>query len=126
MLNKSEFFKLFNIPARKDCYYWDCPYSTGNPVEDIPLAERYCNECPCPGQDVYPEISYKMLLELITVLVKLDFSPILKSCDLDKLEEEIVELCVKNYKFLQDNELFHLVDDFEKEVRQVFGYGGLE
>lgn len=67
MTNKLEktFFDTFGIKPKKQCYYWDCPYSTGDVVKDTPMNERDCNSCKNPNKEIYPQITDRILLELI-------------------------------------------------------------
>ena len=67
---EKQFFDTFGIEPRKQCYYWDCPYSTGNIVNDTPMNERDCNNCKNPDKEVYPQITDHLLLELIELLMK--------------------------------------------------------
>ena len=67
MTNKLEkqFFDTFGIEPKKQCYYWDCPYSTGNIANDTAMNERDCNSCKNPDKEIYPQITDRILLELI-------------------------------------------------------------
>ena len=67
---EKQFFDTFGIEPKKQCYYWDCPYSTGNIANDIPMNERDCNSCKNPDKEVYPEITDHILLELMELLMK--------------------------------------------------------
>ena len=65
---EKQFFDTFGIEPKKQCYYWDCPYSTGNIVNDTPMNERDCNSCKNPDKEIYPQITDRILLELIIIL----------------------------------------------------------
>ena len=67
---EKQFFNTFGIEPKKQCYYWDCPYSTGNIVDDTPMNERDCNSCKNLDKEVYPEITDRILLELMELLMK--------------------------------------------------------
>ena len=67
---EKQFFDTFGIEPKKQCYYWDCPYSTGNIANDISMNERDCNNCKNPDKEVYPEITDRILLELMELLMK--------------------------------------------------------
>lgn len=62
-----QFFETFEIKPKKQCYYWDCPYSTGEIEKDIPVNERDCANCTNPDKEVYPQITDRILLELICI-----------------------------------------------------------
>lgn len=71
----NEITKLYEnaeIEPEKKCYYWDCPYSTGMPANDIPYAERNCQDCNNPDKAVYPPFTAEKQLELIKWLMKYD------------------------------------------------------
>lgn len=72
MTNKLEkqFFDMFGIEPKKQCYYWDCPYSTGNIANNTAMNERDCNSCKNPDKEIYPQITDHILLELICILTK--------------------------------------------------------
>lgn len=64
----SEIEKLYEnagIEPKNKCYYWDCPYSTGMPANDIPYAERNCQNCNNPNKAVYPPFTAEKQIELI-------------------------------------------------------------
>lgn len=65
---EKQFFDTFGIEPKKQCYYWDCPYSTGDISQDIPMGERKCNKCNNPNKEIYPEITDCILLELICII----------------------------------------------------------
>ena len=67
---EKQFFNTFGIEPKKQCYYWDCPYSTGNITNDTPMNERDCNSCKNPDKEVYPQITDHILLELMELLMK--------------------------------------------------------
>ena len=61
-------YKNAGIEPKKKCYYWDCPYSTGMPANDIPYTERNCQYCNNPDKAVYPPFTTEKQLELIKLL----------------------------------------------------------
>ena len=65
---EKQFFDTFGVEPKKQCYYWDCPYSTGDIVNDTPMNERDCNSCKNPNKEIYPQITDRILLELIIIL----------------------------------------------------------
>lgn len=67
---EKQFFNTFGIEPKKQCYYWDCPYSTGNIANDIAMNERDCNSCKNPDKEIYPQITDRILLELEDILLK--------------------------------------------------------
>jgi succinate dehydrogenase flavin-adding protein (antitoxin of CptAB toxin-antitoxin module) len=67
----NEVVKLYEkagIEPEKKCYYWDCSYSTGMPANDIPYAERNCQDCSNPDKAVYPPFNSEKQLELIKLI----------------------------------------------------------
>lgn len=60
---EKKFFETFEIEQEKNCYYWDCPHSTGNVVDDL----SYCDTCENPISTSYPEITDRILLELYVI-----------------------------------------------------------
>ena len=42
---EQQFYEAFYIPSKKECYYWDCPYSTGEVAKDVPLEKKDCENC---------------------------------------------------------------------------------
>lgn len=58
------------IKPKKECYYWSCPYSTGNVAEDKPINERNCKDCSNPNKKVYPPFTAEKQIELIKWLAK--------------------------------------------------------
>ena len=67
---EKKFFDTFGIEAKKQCYYWDCPYSTGNIVNDTAMNERDCNSCKNPDKEIYPQITDRILLELLVIMTR--------------------------------------------------------
>ena len=63
----SEIIKLYEnagIVPKKNCYYWDCPYSTGNVGEDD-KKEKDCENCNNPDKKTYPPLNAEKQIELI-------------------------------------------------------------
>ena len=67
---EKQFFDTFGIEPKKQCYYWDCPYSTGNIANDTPMNERDCGSCKNPDKEIYPQITDSILLKLICILTR--------------------------------------------------------
>lgn len=113
MTNKLEktFFDTFGIKPKKQCYYWDCPYSTGNIVNDTAMNERDCNSCKNPDKEIYPQITDRILLELICILTKFYGELVLEqSTDVKDLKGQILNIFVRtSYK-----------DNFKHQVRALF------
>lgn len=92
------FFDTFWIEPKKQCYYWDCPYSTGNIVNDTPMDERDCNSCKNPNKEIYPEITDRILLELIVI----------------NMHNEDLFGYPTNIQELKDNTLKQLIETYNK------------
>ena len=67
---EKQFFNTFGIEPKKQCYYWDCPYSTGDVVKDTPINERDCNSCKNPNKEIYPQITNRILLESLVIMTR--------------------------------------------------------
>ena len=67
---EKQFFETFGIKPKKQCYYWDCPYSTGEIEKDTPINERDCVNCTNPDKEVYPQITDRILLNILKVLAR--------------------------------------------------------
>lgn len=67
---EKKFFDTFGIEPKKQCYYWDCPYSTGDVVKDTPMNERDCNSCKNPNKEIYPQITDRILLKLLVIMTR--------------------------------------------------------
>lgn len=89
---EKQFFKTFGIKPKKQCYYWDCPYSTGEIEKDTPINERDCVNCTNPDKEVYPSITDRILLELIVILGSIFISV----QDKYTLKDHILNQCIMN------------------------------
>lgn len=52
MTEIKKMYEKAGIEPRKNCYYWDCPYSTGNVGEDD-KKEKDCENCNNPDKETY-------------------------------------------------------------------------
>jgi hypothetical protein len=124
---EKQFFDTFGIEAKKQCYYWDCPYSTGNIVNDTAMNERDCNSCKNPNKEVYPQITDSILLELICIRCKELISMIkVKGKNVEELKNYILKLCIEDYTFnskTSDKTYNELADNFKHQVRTLFEEG---
>ena len=113
MINELEkqFFDKFGIEPKKQCYYWDCPYSTGNIVNDTPMNERDCNSCKNPDKEIYPQITDHILLELLCLLA-----------DLYDSNSHGYPLLSKNIKELKEDVLDDLMGAIDVENNYPEGY----
>lgn len=86
---EKQFFETFGIKPKKQCYYWDCPYSTGEIAKDTPINERDCVNCTNPDKEVYPSITDNILLKLICIA---HTSPVITftSRDIKELKNEVL------------------------------------
>lgn len=108
---EKQFFNTFGIEPKKRCYYWDCPYSTGNIVKDTPMNERDCNSCKNPDKEIYPQITDSILLKLICILTRFYGELVLEQClDVKDLKEQVLNIFTRTiYK-----------DIFKQQVRTLF------
>lgn len=115
---EKQFFDTFGIKPKRQCYYWDCPYSTGEIEKDTPINQRDCANCTNPDKEVYPQITDHILLELICLndiylwLVHLNTVDELKNILLGKYIEHVNLMADENEK----QEYIHQVQAiFKKE-----------
>lgn len=108
---EKQFFDTFGIEPKKQCYYWDCPYSTGDVVKDTPMNERDCNSCKNPNKEIYPQITDRILLELICIATRFYGELVLEQClDVKDLKEQVLNIFIRtSYK-----------DNFKHQVRTLF------
>ena len=121
MTNELEktFFDTFGIEPKKQCYYWDCPYSTGNIVNDTPMNERDCNSCKNINKEVYPQISDRILLELICICSQYGFCPTARN--IKDLKPKVLKRLFKLKKNLKNNyEHQGCHNGFVRKVRTLF------
>lgn len=95
---EKQFFNTFGIDPKKQCYYWDCPYSTGNIVKDTPMNERDCNSCKNPDKEIYPQITDSILLKLICILSEwkqycISYN-VIDAVNINTLKEDILRDCI--------------------------------
>lgn len=95
---EKQFFKTFGINPKKQCYYWDCPYSTGEIEKDTPINERDCENCINPDKEVYPQIIDRILLELICILSPYCYP---SGKNIQHLKESILEWCIKYREYIK-------------------------
>ena len=57
------------VEPKKNCYYWDCPYSTGNVGEDD-KKEKDCENCNNPDKKTYPPFTAEKQLNIIKWLMR--------------------------------------------------------
>jgi hypothetical protein len=88
MSEVEKIYKNAGIEPKKKCYYWDCPYSTGMPANDIPYTERNCQDCNNPDKAVYPPFTAEKQLELIKFLIK-DYNYYLDCIDTNNFENSL-------------------------------------
>lgn len=114
MTNEIEktFFDTFGIKPKKQCYYWDCPYSTGDVVKDTPMNERDCNSCKNPNKEIYPQITNRILLELLVIMTR--YTDIIEGFD---SVQELKEFVLKDlmYSLTQPE-----CDIVKQQVRTLF------
>lgn len=114
MTNEIEktFFDTFGIEPKKQCYYWDCPYSTGDVVKDTPMNERDCNSCKNPNKEIYPQITNRILLELLVIMTR--YTDIIEGFD---SVQELKEFVLKDlmYSLTQPE-----CDIVKQQVRTLF------
>lgn len=114
MTNEIEktFFDTFGIKPKKQCYYWDCPYSTGDVVKDTPMNERDCNSCKNPNKEIYPQITNRILLELLVIMTR--YTDIIEGFD---SVQELKEFVLKDlmYSLTQPE-----CDIVKQQVRRLF------
>lgn len=66
----TKLYSLAGVEPQKQCYYWDCPYSTGEVVLDL-QKEKDCTNCKNPDKAVYPPFTAEKQLELIKFIASL-------------------------------------------------------
>ena len=112
---EKKFFDTFEIKPKKQCYYWDCPYSTGNIVNDTPINERDCNNCKNPDKEIYPQITDRILLNLICIANEyLDYPT---STNIKNIQARTLRMLLKVKKYFKDT---YLSQDWHNElVRKV-------
>lgn len=102
---EKQFFDTFGIEPKKQCYYWDCPYSTGNIVNDTAMNERDCNSCKNPDKEIYPQITDHILLELICFLSEwrtyLNSSYTIKANNTLNLKQDILKDFLELFKWYE-------------------------
>ena len=59
-------YSLAGVEPQKQCYYWDCPYSTGEVMLDL-QKEKDCANCKNPDKAVYPSFTAEKQLELLKI-----------------------------------------------------------
>ncbi len=111
-----EFYKTFGIEPKKECYYWDCPYSTGEIAKDISMHNRNCKECKNPDKEVYPPITDKTILELICLHSEYD-SFLLTREKFETLKNNLLLRIITLYKsnWVSDK------NKFKKQVQNLLG-----
>lgn len=109
---EKKFFDTFGIEPKKQCYYWDCPYSTGDVVKDTPMNERDCNSCKNPNKEIYPQITNRILLELLVIMTR--YTDIIEGFD---SVQELKEFVLKDlmYSLTQPE-----CDIVKQQVRRLF------
>lgn len=106
---EKKFFDAFGIKPERKCYYWDCPYSTGLVTQDVPFEKRDCVNCKNPDKTVYPEITDRILLELI--VINNENAPAVGDT-LEELRNQVLYWCIryKNKIYTQVRDLFGVKD----------------
>ena len=119
---EKKFFDTFGIEPKKQCYYWDCPYSTGNIVNDIAMNERDCNSCKNPDKEIYPQITDRILLELICIKNKELISIVqVRGNDLEELKSYILQTWAHWYTYYSSLPVHkERADNFKQQVRKLF------
>ena len=119
---EKQFFDTFGIEPKKQCYYWDCPYSTGNIVNDIAMNERDCNSCKNPDKEIYPQITDRMLLELICIKNKELISIVqVRGNNLEELKSYILQTWAHWYTYYSSLPVHkERADNFKRRVRELF------
>ena len=108
---EKEFFDAYGIEPKRQCYYWDCPYSTGSIANDIPMNFRNCRDCSNPDKAVYPKIDdYKLLELLCFISSKTTFTLEMKNRTTEQLKDEVLYLLLH----MKNNVLF------QKDVKKIF------
>lgn len=97
---EKKFFDTFGIESKKQCYYWDCPYSTGDVVKDTPMNERDCNSCNNPNKEIYPQITDRILLNLICIANQYEYYP--TSTNIKNIQAQTLRILIKAKKYLKD------------------------
>lgn len=106
---EKQFFGTFGVEPKKQCYYWDCPYSTGNIVNDTAMNERDCNSCKNPNKEIYPQITDRILLELICIIGSI----YIYTQNRETLKEHILVQCMNTQ--MHDRDIKHQVQALFKE-----------
>ena len=83
MTEIDKLYSLAGIEPQKQCYYWDCPYSTGDIALDL-QKEKDCTNCNNPDKAAYPPFTAEKQLELIKWLSELDMLEIMRTTREDK------------------------------------------
>ena len=119
---EKQFFDTFGIEPKKQCYYWDCPYSTGNIVNDTPMNERDCNSCKNPNKEIYPQITDRILLELICIKNKELISIVqVRGNNLEELKSYILQTWAHWYTYYSSLPVHkERADNFKRRVRALF------
>ena len=113
---EKKFFDTFGIEAKKQCYYWDCPYSTGNIVNDTAMNERDCNSCKNPDKEIYLQITDRILLGLICIANEYENYP--ETTNMKNIKERTLRILLRAEKFYDKN---HYGSDrqYKKLVKRV-------
>lgn len=119
---EKQFFNTFGIEPKKQCYYWDCPYSTGDVVKDTPMNERDCNSCKNPNKEIYPQITDRILLELICIKNKELISIVqVRGNNLEELKSYILQTWAHWYTYYSSLPVHkEKADNFKCRVRTLF------
>lgn len=122
---EKQFFDTFGIEPKKQCYYWDCPYSTGNIVNDTAMNERDCNSCKNPNKEIYPQITDTHYLKLICLInVSLIKIVKLRGENLEQLKSFILQGCITDYEFYSNSSLpehREQAENLKHQVQALFG-----
>ena len=119
---EKKFFNTFGIEPKKQCYYWDCPYSTGDVVKDTPMNERDCNSCKNPNKEIYPQITDRILLELICIKNKELISIVqVRGNNLEELKSYILQTWSHWYTYYSSLPVHkERADNFKRRIRALF------
>ena len=117
MTNELEktFFDTFGIKPKRQCYYWDCPYSTGEIEKDTPINQRDCANCTNPDKEVYPQITDRILLELLVIMTR--YTDIIEGFD---SVQELKEFVLKDLMYSLTQPECNIV---KQQVRALFEEG---
>lgn len=72
MTEIEKLYSLAGIEPQKQCYYWDCPYSTGDIALDL-QKEKDCTNCNNPDKAVYPQFTAEKQIAIENIIFQCNF-----------------------------------------------------